>query len=272
MAAKHKRAIKANLQNLERQACTGGYKNLAKEGVLPTYFLFIPLQRYFQQAHHDLTEKILVKYGCPPRFVTIMKGYKNASVRIHKHGEASYDDDEKMIRPPNEDLIGPIPFGSGLRQQCPMTPLLALVHIRSLLQVVSKRARSTLLEAKKLYLFPHALVISAVNPGHLCDLITCFSEALERFGTPSCVSQLRWARSNGGKEENKGVANNEPIISRTDTEHVSISKMIETVCWEGTNQYPFFSDSDGISLDITMHMALMKVASSTVQKKEDALK
>ena len=120
----------------------------------------------------------------------VMKGYKDASIRIHMHKEALHNDDDEMICPPDEDLIGPTAFGNGLRQQCPMTPLLVLLHIHLLLQIVSKMTRTTLFKVKDLYIFPHVLVISVKNPSHLCNLITHFSKVVESFGTPSCISQL----------------------------------------------------------------------------------
>jgi len=164
LVSERQAAIAANLASL--------HLHVAKS---TSFFLIIPLKQYYLSVHHELLLNILDQYGMPPGLVAQVEKAYNKNVKIHIHSKGPCVD--KSSPPPKKDLIGPITFGNRLRQQCPITPILAIIQIHALLQV------SKLLEKdEQIYLFPHALVIESETQEEMKSIVGHFSTAIRIFG------------------------------------------------------------------------------------------
>lgn len=183
-------------------------------------FLFVPLRPYFQSVSHDLTEGLLSKHWIPPNARNvIMKGLKGATLRLHKEGPPSAE----RSSPPEKDLEEPIAFVRGLRLQCAMTPILAMMHVTTMTELIS---------AQNIFVFPHGLVIHSQDDGEVQGVIVKVL-TLNPQGWESPWDN--WKTCGGSATP---MMNGKPIES---TDSASFMKCVR---FQACNLYPFFSETD----------------------------
>ena len=193
-------------------------------------FLFVPLDPYYVGVSHELTESLLLRHGLPSDFVAkVMRGYTGAKISIHLHGPPP----ASGSRPPDKDLIGPLPFACGLRMQCPMTPILAVLHIHLLLGVAKQ------FSASSMYILPHGLVIAASSDSN--DALGKISKNLGR-----CFPLEKWELNNW-QTIGRGTGNPVSVDLRAEGAAERIpdddaKSFVNRIRCEGCRLYPFFSD------------------------------
>ena len=136
-------------------------------------FLFIPLEAFYCNIPHELIEKILGKFGVPPKMMeTVMSAYYNVTIRTHK--EALIWRVNDRVKPEDDALVGPYPFTRGLRLQSGMTAPIATMLVYVLL-------KSTGVSPSEVFIFPHGLVFAST------DADDKFEEVINKIGslTPS---------------------------------------------------------------------------------------
>ena len=80
-----------------------------REEYTSLYAAFIDLTKAFDTVNHDGLLKILARFGCPPKFLTILRQFHEGQQGQVKHSGS---------------LSGSFPISNGVQQGCVMAPTL----------------------------------------------------------------------------------------------------------------------------------------------------
>ena len=87
------------------------------------YIAFVDFKKAFDTVNRDLLYKLLGRFGCPPKFIRMIKKlYSNVHARLIVGGE----------------LTDPFEYNSGVKQGCKLAPTLYGIYAAVLLRLAYK--------------------------------------------------------------------------------------------------------------------------------------